>query len=124
MRVILTHAVGTPGSSMALLKDADRGNMTGTRCRLVSANRERSYLVRLAPGISAGNVAELVQVIDGRKSLLVTTPTVARLYANDVAKRLIQSGVDVSMVILECAEQSKTLVEVERLCQECFRVGL
>src|SRR5208337_3750876 len=98
--------------------------MTGTRCRLVSANRERSYLVRLAPGISAGNVAELVQVIDGRKSLLVTTPTVARLYANDVAKRLIQSGVDVSMVILECAEQSKTLVEVERLCQECFRVGL
>lgn len=98
--------------------------MTGTLCRLVSANRERSYLVRLAPGISAGNVAELVQAIDGRKSLLVTTPTVARLYANDIAKRLIQSGVDVSMVILECAEQSKTLVEVERLCQECFRVGL
>jgi 3-dehydroquinate synthase len=98
--------------------------MMGTLCRLVSANRERSYLVRLAPGISAGSVAELVQVIDGRKALLVTTPTVARLYANDVAKRLMRSGVDVSTVILECAEQSKTLVEVERLCQECFRVGM
>jgi len=109
---------------MALLKDADRSNMTGTLCRLVSANRERSYLVRLAPGISAGHVNGLVQAIDGRKSLLVTTPTVARLYANRIAKKLIESGVDVSMVILECSEQSKTLVEVEKLCQACFRAGL
>jgi 3-dehydroquinate synthetase len=93
-------------------------------CRLVPANRERSYLVRLAPGISAGNVSELVRAIDGRKSLLVTTPTVARLYTNDIARRLVQSGVDVSTVTLECAEQSKTLIEVEKLCQECFRAGL
>jgi 3-dehydroquinate synthase len=98
--------------------------MSGTLCKLVSANRERSYLARLAPGISAGNVGELVQAIDGRKSLLVTTPTVARLYANGIAKRLIKSGVDVSMAILECSEQSKTLIEVEKLCQECFRAGL
>src|SRR5256885_4458280 len=53
-----------------------------------------------------------------------STPTVARLYTNEIASRLIESGVDVSMVILECAEQSKTLAEVERLCQECFRVGM
>jgi len=98
--------------------------MTVTSYKLVSANRERSYCVRLAPGISAGDVAELVRVIDRRKSLLVTTPTVARLYANKITKRLIESGVDVSMVILECTEQSKTLVEVERLCQECFGAGM
>jgi 3-dehydroquinate synthetase len=98
--------------------------MTGTLCRLVSANCERSYLVRLAPGISAGNVAKLFQAIDGRKSLLVTTQSVARIYANEIAKKLIESGVDVSMVILKCSEQSKTLVEVEKLCQECFRAGL
>jgi 3-dehydroquinate synthetase len=97
--------------------------MTGY-CKLVAANRERSYSVRLAPGISGGNVAELAQAIGARKSLLVTTPTVARLYANDVATRLIQSGLDVSVVILECTERSKTLLEVERLCQECFRVGM
>jgi 3-dehydroquinate synthase len=98
--------------------------MKGNVCRLVPASHERSYLVRLAPGISEGNVAELVQAIDGRKSLLVTTPTVARLYAKEIAKKLIGSGLDVSMVILECSEQVKTLVEVERLCQECFRAGL
>lgn len=98
--------------------------MTVTSHRLVSANRERSYCVRLAPGISAGNVAELVGVIDGRKSLLVTTRTVARLYANKITERLNKSGVDVSMVILEGTEQSKTLVEVERLCQECFGAGM
>ena len=98
--------------------------MMGTFCKLVSANRERSYCVRLAPGISAGNVSELVRAIDGRKSLLVTTPTVARLYADEITKRLIEFGIDVSMVILECTEQSKTLAEVERLCRECFRVGM
>jgi 2-epi-5-epi-valiolone synthase len=113
MRVILSHAA-----------DTDGGNMMGTFCRLVSANRERSYCVRLAPGISTGYVCELVQAIDGRRSLLVTTPTVARLYTNEIASRLIESGVDVSMVILECSEQSKTLAEVERLCHECFRASM
>jgi 3-dehydroquinate synthetase len=98
--------------------------MTGSFCRLVSANRERSYCVTLAPGISAGNVRELFRAIDGRKSLLVTTPTVARLYANEIARRLIESGVDHSLVILKCTEQSKTLAEVGRLCQECFTAGL
>jgi len=98
--------------------------MTGTLYKLVSANRERSYCVSLTPGISAGKVAELVRAIDGRKSLLVTTPTVARLYANEMAGRLIESGVDLSMVVLECTERSKSLTEVERLCQECFVAGL
>jgi 3-dehydroquinate synthase len=98
--------------------------MTGTFCRLVSANRERSYCVRLAPGISTGDVSELVRSVDGRKSLLVTTPTVARLYAHEIARRLTESGVDVSMAILECTEQSKTLAGVEKLCQECFRAGM
>lgn len=97
--------------------------MTGFS-RLVAANREQSYSVRLAPGISKGNVAELAQAIGGRKSLLVTSPSVARLYANDVVQRLMQSGVDVSLVTLECTEQSKTLLEVEKLCQACFKAGM
>jgi 3-dehydroquinate synthetase len=98
--------------------------MTGAFCKLVSADRERSYCVRLAPGISTGNVNELIPAIDCRKCLLVTTPTVARLYANEIAKRLIESGVDLSMLILACSEQSKTLAIVEELCQECFRADL
>jgi 3-dehydroquinate synthase len=98
--------------------------MTGTFYKLVSANRERSYCVSLAPGISAGKVAELVRAIDGRKSLFVTTPTVARLYANEMAGRLVESGVDLSMVVLECTERSKSLTAVEKLCQECFVAGL
>lgn len=92
--------------------------------KLVSANRERSYCVSLAPGLSVGNVAELVNVIDGRRCLLVTTPTVARLYANLIANGLFESGVDLSTVVLECTEQSKSFAEVERLCQKCFEVGL
>jgi 2-epi-5-epi-valiolone synthase len=92
--------------------------------KLVSANRERSYCVSLAAGLSLGKVGELVSIIDGRKCLLVTTPTVARLYANEIARNLIESGVDLSMVVLECTEQSKSFTEVERLCRKCFEVGL
>ena len=55
---------------------------------------------------------------------MVTTPTVARLYANQMAGRLIEAGVDLSMVILDCTEQSKNLAEVEKLCQACFAAGL
>jgi len=98
--------------------------MMGTFYKLVSANRERSYCVSLAPGISVGKVSELIRAIDGRKALLVTTPTVARLYANKIAGRLIESGVDLSMVVLECTERSKSFTEVERLCQKCFEVDL
>jgi 2-epi-5-epi-valiolone synthase len=97
--------------------------MTDT-CRLVSANRERSYCVSLASGLSAGNVHELVRAIAGRKSLLVTTRTVAQLYANKIAKRLVESDVDVTLLVLHCTEQSKTMVEVERLCQACFAAGM
>lgn len=100
------------------------GGGQDTLYKLVSANRERSYRVSLAPGISTGEVAELVRAIDRRKTLMVTTPTVARLYANQIARRLIEAGVDLSMVILECTEHSKSLTEVEKLCRACFAADL
>ena len=98
--------------------------MTIPSHRIVSASRERSYCVRLLPQLSSGEIAELVRVIDGRRSLLVSTPTVARLYAKAITRRLRESGVDISLVILQCTEQSKTMLEVEALCQKCFGAGL
>jgi 3-dehydroquinate synthetase len=98
--------------------------MTIPSHRLVSANRERSYCVRLLPQLCSGEIAELVRIIGGRKSLFVSTPTVARLYANTITNRLRESGVDISLAILQCTEQSKTIIEVEALCQKCFGSGL
>jgi len=93
-------------------------------CRNVVASRERSYRVGVCEGLSNNSVLELIDAIGSRRCLFVTTPTVARLYANGIAKRLLESGTDVSMVVVECSEQSKILSEVEKLCQECFRAGL
>jgi len=98
--------------------------MSNVLSRNVVADRERSYRVSICPEISGGNVAELIETIGSRRSLLVTTPTVARLYANRIAKRLLESGADVRVVVVACSEQSKILSEVEKLCQECFRAGL
>jgi len=110
--------------SQAMAQKANGRDLTGGSGKLVSASRDRSYCVKLDSGLSTGNVGQLVQAIHGRKSLLVTTPTVARLFANQINSRLIESGVDARIVILECSEQSKTLSAVETLCQECFRAGM
>ena len=98
--------------------------MTSFYHRHVSAIRDRSFDVALYPSLSAGRIDDLVPVINGRKCFLITTPSVARLYANKIASCLLESGINLSMLVLPCSEQSKTLSEVESLCNECFRAGL
>lgn len=92
--------------------------------RNVVANRERSYRVSVCAELSNNSVRELADAIGSRKCLLISTPTVARFYANGIAKRLLESGSEVSVVVVECSEQSKRLSQVEELCRECFRAGL
>lgn len=98
--------------------------MTSFHHRHVSAIRGRSFDVALYPSLSAGRIDDLVPVIKGRKCFLITTPSVARLYANKISSCLLESGVNLSMLVLPCSERSKTLSEVESLCNECFRAGL
>jgi len=98
--------------------------MASALSRNIVANRERSYRVSLLPGISSGNIDVIASAVGSRRSLLVTTPTVARLYANGIVNCLQQTGSDMSMLILACSEQTKTLSAAERLCHECFTAGL
>ena len=98
--------------------------MTRFHHRHVSAIRDRSFDVALYPSLSAGRIDDLVPIIKGRKCFLITTPSVARLYANKIASCLLQSGINLSMLVLPCSERSKTMSEVESLCKECFRAGL
>ena len=98
--------------------------MAGTLCMNVAASRNRYYRVAICEGLANGTVGDLLDAIGSRKSLLVTTPTVARLYGGDIASRLLAAGADVNMVVLECREQFKSMVEVEKLCRQCFRAGL
>jgi 2-epi-5-epi-valiolone synthase len=113
-----------PLSPVTPLQRADRHTVLNSLYKTVLANRERSYRVSISPGLSAGDVSKLVQAIDGRKALLITTPSVARLFANRISTELIDSGVNLRTMVLACNEQSKTIAEVERICSECFRSGL
>ena len=92
--------------------------------RNVVADCARSYSVSLCPGLASGNVNYLAKTIGRRKSLLITTPTVAALYANQMMRGLLQQGTDVTMVIVPCSEESKTLSEVEKLCDQSLRASL
>jgi len=93
-------------------------------CVRVVASRKRSYCVEVCEGLSNNGVRGLIDAIGSRRCLFVTTPTVARLYANGIVKRLLDSGADLSVIVVECSEQSKVLSEVEKLCQQCFRARL
>ena len=74
--------------------------MTRFHHRHVSAIRDRSFDVALYPSLSAGRIDDLVPIIKGRKCFLITTPSVARLYANKIASCLLQSGINLSMLVL------------------------
>jgi 2-epi-5-epi-valiolone synthase len=98
--------------------------MVARLCRNVVADRNRSYCVSLCPGLAGGNITDLAKTIGSRKSLLVTTPTVSRLYAAQIAQGLLRLGIDVASVVTVCSEESKNLSVVEKLCHECFCAGL
>jgi 3-dehydroquinate synthetase len=98
--------------------------MASTLYRNVRADRAKSYCVGLCPGMSSGSISELASAVGSRKSLFVTTPTVARLYGNTIVNRLLESHIDVSMVVIPCSEESKVLSQVEKLCHDCFTADL
>lgn len=100
------------------------GVLTMRLSKTVAADRKKSYTVHLSSGISTNSVAELADVIGSRRSLLVTTPTVARLYASNIVEKLLKVGSDAGMLVIRCSEELKSLSEVEKLCQKCFSADL
>jgi 3-dehydroquinate synthetase/predicted NBD/HSP70 family sugar kinase len=66
----------------------------------------------------------LVQVLSTRRALLVTTPTVAKLYGGTLQARLRDAGLHIPLLILECNESTKIWTQVERVCREAHHHGL
>jgi 3-dehydroquinate synthetase len=62
----------------------------------------------------------LQQAVGGRKALLITTPTVARLYGAAMRAALP----DVPVVVLDVCEDSKSMQYVEAVCREALARGL
>ncbi|HEU4557808.1 MAG TPA: ROK family protein [Longimicrobium sp.] len=90
----------------------------------VDAGIDRAYGVRMADGLAGDGCDALAEAVGGRAALLVTTPTVARLYAATLHRRLLDAGARVELFSLRCGEADKSPEQVERICRQAQRVGL
>lgn len=88
----------------------------------VAADRQRSYSIHLADGLVEGDCKELEQQMEGRKNLIVTTPYVARLYAERLQAKLA-SRFDVSLLVIPAREESKRMDYVTKICQHAQDLG-
>src|SRR5262245_37088590 len=87
------------------------------RALCLSSNEAVSFDVFFAPDLANSYGARLQNVIAGRRSLLITTPTVSRLYG---ARALLRhTGIQVQVLALsERTKAIEAVLEVCRLAQE------
>ena len=90
--------------------------------RRVQANCGRSYEVRLLEGFLDASEEPLKTLLGSRRALLVTTPTVAKLYRPRLNRQL--KLLNIPVLILECNERHKTLDQVKRVIQDAYGKSL
>ncbi len=94
---------------------------------VVQARRDEHYDVVYRPNLFAGNDPALADAM-GREqgTLVVTTPTVDRLYSDALRRYLAaceRSG-DVSLTVLTCSESQKGMEQVLAVCERAAAAGL
>src|SRR5512140_34468 len=83
----------------------------------------RGYRVRLCDSLLDASSGTLAEALADRKAIVVTTPTVDRLYG--AALRGALKGTSVaSTLVLDLREESKSLQSVEQVCREALAHGL
>lgn len=77
---------------------------------------QRSYPILIAPGLLAGarSHPEIAALWQYRKVAIITNPTIAPLYLNQVEKMF--AGADVSTCLIPDGESHKTLASFEHIC--------
>ncbi len=94
--------------------------------RIVSicADLQRQYEVSLSEDLLGDGLSSLAGRIGRRPALIVTTPTVARVYGTKLQRGLKSNGLSVPMLVLRGGERCKTMNQVERICFEAYANGL
>src|SRR5262245_55363956 len=86
--------------------------------RKVQASFGRSYNVRFLDNLFDSSENHLASLLNSRRALLVTTPTVARLYGPRLDEQL--KSLNIPVLTLACNERRKTLDQVRRVCQDAY----
>ncbi len=84
--------------------------------RTVTCASQRSYRVSLGYDILAGDNPRLAELIGHRRTLLVTTPSVHRLYGPQMLTYLKRHGLASAVQVLCCSEFTKTVETVLQIC--------
>jgi 2-epi-5-epi-valiolone synthase len=100
------------------MKQESEYNANMPFARTVPANSGRSYDVRFIDGLLESSEEHLASLLRSRRALLVTTPTVAKLYGSKLERQL--KILNIPVLILACNERHKTLDQVKRVCQEAY----
>src|SRR3954463_8243406 len=81
------------------------------------------YRVRLCESLLSPASSPLREVAGDRKTLLVTTPTVDRIYGEAIRAALKGSNT-VSTLVLQVREETKSIELVESVCRQALSHGL
>jgi 3-dehydroquinate synthase len=84
----------------------------------------RRFDVAVRRGLASDQPRELSTWIGNRRMLLITTPTVYRLYGEALYRKLLELGVDVTVHVAQLSERNKTLSTVANICDVAAVAGL
>ena len=82
------------------------------------------YTVQMTAGGLNACSELLYKTIGNEKALIVTTPTVARLYAREIFQSLHAKSDAIRMLTLGCTEALKTVDQVTSVCKEAMDFGI
>ncbi len=90
----------------------------------IRCETDRSYYVLASSGLLDTARSELREVACGRRILVVTTPTVARLYGPTLGRYLEVAAVPHELVVAPVGEDRKTMEVVLEICSAANAAGL
>ena len=112
-----------PSIASALFSSSSSTDLSVGRLQHVHSAQARSYDVYTAANLNA--CADLLTDLIGlRSALVVTTPTVEKLFAHEIYMRLRNRGLKASSMVLDCSEATKTVEQALGVCERAQQVGL
>lgn len=95
-----------------------------SRERCIRTNRNHTYNVRAVNSLIDNKSDLLASAIGSSQALIITTPTVNRLFTDHIRRQLCRSGVNVRVLVLHCDELTKDIHRVEHICQFAKKMNL
>lgn len=100
--------------------------MLGAESEIYTVRREavQTYAVHLVEDVLAEGNTTIPEVVGHRAALVVTTPTVDRLYGERLRTSIRRYTLQADVIVLTCSEDAKTSDLVLRVCAEANARGL